>query len=115
MTALLRQEGRRVVLIFTDGVDRPLGGGRNVSLGAIKRVDHEDVMVYGLASSFGRGFGRRGGGRGIGQRGGQIENQPDPGLRRLAPASGGGYFELTSTRDLAATFARVADGSIVST
>jgi Ca-activated chloride channel homolog len=112
MTALLHQEGRRVVLVFTDGVDRPLTGGRNVSLGdAIKRAEHEDVMVYGigLASAFGRGSGRRGGGRGVGQRGGQVENKPDPGLRKLAMASGGGYFELTSTRDLASTFARVAD------
>ena len=32
MTALLRQEGRRVVLVFTDGVDRPINGGNNVSL-----------------------------------------------------------------------------------
>lgn len=117
MTALLHQEGRRVVLVFTDGVDRPLTGGRNVSLGdAIKRAEHEDVMVYGigLAGGFGRGFGRRGGagGRGMGgggQRGGQPDNKPDPGLRKLALASGGGYFELTSTRDLASTFARVAD------
>jgi Ca-activated chloride channel homolog len=115
MTALLRQEGRRVVLVFTDGVDRPMNGGHNVSLGdAIKRAEHEDVMVYGigLASAFGRGGGRRGGvgGGGGGQRRGQqIENQPDPGLRKLALASGGGYFELTSTRDLASTFARVAD------
>jgi len=113
MTALLRQEGRRVVLVFTDGVDRPLTGGRNVSLGdAIKRAEQEDVMVYGigLASSFGRG--RRGGGRGMGgggQRMAQPDNQPDPGLRKIALASGGGYFELTSTRDLASTFARVAD------
>ncbi len=118
MTALLHQEGRRVVLVFTDGVDRPLGGGgRNVSLGeAIKRAEQEDVMVYGigLASRFvGRGIGRRGGvgsgTGGAGQRGAQVENKPDPGLRKLALASGGGYFELTSTRDLASTFARVAD------
>jgi Ca-activated chloride channel family protein len=118
MTALLRQEGRRVVLVFTDGVDRPLTGGRNVSLGdAMKRAEHEDVMIYGigLASRFGgRASGRRGGvaARGMGgggQRGGQPDNKPDPGLRKLALASGGGYFELTSTRDLASTFARVAD------
>jgi Ca-activated chloride channel family protein len=118
MTALLRQEGRRVVLVFTDGVDRPLTGGRNVSLGdAMKRAEQEDVMIYGigLASRFGgRASGRRGGipGRGMGgggQRGGQPDNKPDPGLRKLALASGGGYFELTSTRDLASTFARVAD------
>ena len=50
------------------------------------------------------------GGGGGGQRGGpQVANQPDPGLRKLALSSGGGYFELTSTRDLASTFARVAD------
>ncbi len=117
MTALLRQEGRRVVLVFTDGVDRPMNGGHNVSLGdAIKRAEHEDVMVYGigLASAFGRGGGggRRGGvpmGGGGQRRGPQIENKPDPGLRKLALASGGGYFELTSTRDLSSTFARVAD------
>jgi Ca-activated chloride channel family protein len=115
MTALLRQEGRRVVLVFTDGVDRPMNGGHNVSLGdAIKRAEHEDVMVYGigLASAFGRGGGRRGGGGtggGSQRRGQQVENQPDPGLRKLALASGGGYFELTSTRDLSSTFARVAD------
>ena len=115
MTALLRQEGRRVVLVFTDGVDRPMNGGNNVSLGdAIKRAEHEDVMVYGigLASAFGRGGGRRGGvgtGGGGQRRGPPVESQPDPGLRKLALASGGGYFELTSTRDLASTFARVAD------
>jgi VWFA-related protein len=122
MTALLHQEGRRVVLVFTDGVDRPLGGsGRNVTFrDAVKRAEEEDVMVYGigLASGFGRGVGRGGGtaggfgGRRMGGGGGQRPAQadkPDPGLQKLAIASGGGYFELTSTRDLATTFARVAD------
>ena len=121
MTALLHQEGRRVVLVFTDGVDRPMSGsGRNVSFkDAVRRAEEEDVMVYGigLASGFGRGFGRGGGGAGgVGGRrmggGGQRQTQPDkpdPGLQKLAIASGGGYFELTSTRDLASTFARVAE------
>jgi hypothetical protein len=35
--------------------------------------------------------------------------QPDEGLPKIAAATGGGYFELTSPRDLASTFARVAD------
>jgi VWFA-related protein len=119
MTALLRQEGRRVVLVFTDGMDRPLNGNsRNVTLkDAIRRAEQEDVMVHGigLASRMpfgGRGYGRRGrGGSGMGgggQRPGETD-KPDPGLQKLALASGGGYFELTSTRDLASTFARVAD------
>jgi VWFA-related protein len=34
---------------------------------------------------------------------------PDPGLRVLAQASGGGYFELRNTDDLGTTFARVAE------
>ncbi len=36
------------------------------------------------------------------------ETKPDPDLRELTDEGGGGYFELRSTDDLAATFARVA-------
>lgn len=38
-----------------------------------------------------------------------AETRPDPGLRELVEAGGGGYFELDSTADLLSTFARVAD------
>jgi Ca-activated chloride channel family protein len=125
MTALLHVEGRRVVLVFTDGMDNPMNGsGNNLTLKAVtKRSDEEDVMVYaiGLASSMGfhpggygggggrgyGGYGGYGGGRG-GRRGG-VTDHPDPGLQALAAASGGGYFELTGTQELSATFARVAD------
>jgi Ca-activated chloride channel family protein len=120
MTALLHQEGRRVVLVFTDGMDSPLNGSaHNMSLkDVIKRAEREDVMVYaiGLVGStpFGGGFGRHGGFGGYGGMGGYgrgrgHEDKPDPGLEKVAVASGGGYFELTSTRDLSSTFARVAD------
>jgi VWFA-related protein len=120
MTALLHEQGRRVVLVFTDGMDQPLNGGsHNVTLKeVIKRAEQEDVMVYaiGLASSlpFGRGGGY-GRGRGYGGFGGyggsrgMVQDKPDPGLQTVAAASGGGYFELTATQKLAATFERVAD------
>src|SRR5436853_4352396 len=70
ITALLHQEGRRVILVFTDGIDRPMNGsGNNVSLrDAMRRAEQEDVMVYaiGLASEQfaggGRGLPRPGGG-----------------------------------------------------
>jgi len=119
MTALTRQEGRRVVLVFTDGADRP-GSDRstNISLGDLmERAREEDVMVYGVGLA-GRvatgGMGRRGGwGRyppppGGGSPSGRTQ-KPDAGLSKLAAESGGGYFELESTDDLGATFARVAD------
>jgi Ca-activated chloride channel family protein len=121
MTGLLRQEGRRVVLVFTDGADRP-GNDRatNISLGDLmKRAREEDVMVYGVGLA-GRmpmgGMGRRGGyggGRYPPPPGGWSSagrtQKPDEGLSKLAAESGGGYFELESTDDLGATFARVAD------
>jgi len=121
MTALTRQEGRRVVLVFTDGADRPgVDRATNVSLGDLmKRAREEDVMVYGVGLA-GRmpmgGMGRRsgyGGGRyppppGGGSPAGRTQ-MPDEGLSKLAAESGGGYFELDSTDDLGATFARVAD------
>ena len=60
----------------------------------------------GGGGGFGGGFG--GGRYGGGSRGGQPD-KPDEGLPKIAAATGGGYFELTSTDDLASTFTRVAD------
>jgi hypothetical protein len=37
------------------------------------------------------------------------QDKPDPGLAKIAASTGGGYFELTKTDDLASTFKRVAD------
>jgi len=127
---LLIEQGRRVILVFTDGVDTPMNfSNHNKSLkDVMKRAEENDVMVYaiglagqnGMPSPDGRDRARGGmnpgafgglGGRGLGgSRGGQLEmEKPDEGLPKIAAATGGGYFELTSPRDLASTFARVAN------
>lgn len=136
---LVIEPGRRVVLVFTDGVDKPLDFTRKgKSLKDVtRRAEEEGVMVYaiGLAGqngmpvpmSGGRGADPRGRGifgpgaaggpggmgpfGGLGPRGRQAValEGPDEGLPKIAAATGGGYFELQSPRDLAATFARVAD------
>jgi len=64
----------------------------------------------GARGGFGRGAFGRGGSRG-GSGGGRppVTDKPDEGLPKIAGATGGGYFELTSTNDLGATFAKVAD------
>ena len=143
ITDLLHQEGRRVVLVFTDGMDAPMNFSQsNSSLkDVMKRAEEENVMIYaiGLAGGgYGRGhggsggyggyggrrpgggggFGGFGGGRGGGHGGGygggyggrpMQADKPDDGLPKIAAATGGGYFELTSARELPTTFARVAN------
>jgi Ca-activated chloride channel family protein len=117
ITALQRQDGRRVTLVFTDGVDTPLNfSNNNVSLkDAMKRAQREDVMVYAIGLEGQVPFGNRraplAGGRGgfLGGRGAMISQKPDEGLSKIAAETGGGYFELTDANDLGSTFARVAD------
>ena len=100
------QSGRRVILLFTDGADNP-GNFKlnNMSFMDVqRRAQESDVMVYAIglesrdpSASVGGGFGAFGGSR------------PDPGLPAIAGETGGGYFELRNSADLAATFSRVAD------
>lgn len=113
MTALQHVEGRRVVLVFTDGRDasaRQVITLRDVTA----RAQAEDFMIYGIGMWSRGGYaGSRGpsgvgglGPRGRGRGGGEP---PDPGLKAIAEESGGGYFELLTTDNLGPTFARVAE------
>src|SRR5258708_11481945 len=74
ITALLHQQGRRVALVLTDGMDAPMNFSNNNSSlkDVMKRAEEENVMVYaiGLAGSGGGGSGRPTGGLGGGRPGG---------------------------------------------
>jgi Ca-activated chloride channel family protein len=87
-------EGRRVILVFTDGDDTSSRVGRGTVL---DRARADEVMVYaiGLESEFFDGVRT-------------VRSRPDGGLRRLAEETGGGYFELKKTSELGSTFSRVA-------
>jgi Ca-activated chloride channel family protein len=94
LDALKGIEGRRVILVFTDGDDT----ASRLGLGAvIDRARVDEVMVYaiGLESNYFNGQH-------------MVRTVPDRGLRRIADETGGGYFELKKTADLAPTFTRVA-------
>ena len=62
----------------------------------MSRARAEDVMVYAIGLQT----------RHL-EDGEMVHSTPDPGLRKLAAETGGGYFELTESEDLSSTFTRV--------
>jgi VWFA-related protein len=116
ITSLLHQDGRRVVLVFTDGIDHPMGGNNISFRDVAKNAEEQDVMVFavGLAGREGQPMGRRGGvsGGGFGTFGlPRQDDEPvvDKGLPRIAAMTGGGYYELRSPSNLGTAFKRIAD------
>ena len=87
-------EGRKVVLVFSDGDDTESRKNLN---DVLTKAREKEVMVYaiGLQAEFFNG-----------QR--TQRSRPSGVLRRLADETGGGYFELKKTAELAPTFTRVA-------
>jgi len=88
-------EGRKIVLVFTDGDDTASRRGMGDVLDKARATE---TMIYaiGLESEFPIAPGR------------MQRTRPDRGLRKLADETGGGYFELKKTTELAPTFTRVA-------
>ena len=89
-------EGRRVVLVFTDGADTSSKIGFRDTL---ERARNEEVMVYGIGLA----------GEEPGPGGRPTRTRPDRSLRRLAEETGGGYFELDHRDQLTTTFTRVSE------
>jgi Ca-activated chloride channel family protein len=94
ITQLEPIDGRKVVLVFTDGEDT----ASRISAGAAtERARALEVMVYsvGLENDYFNGNQR-------------VRTSPDRGLRRLSDETGGGFFNLKKKDELGSTFTRIA-------
>jgi Ca-activated chloride channel homolog len=87
-------DGRKVVLVFTDGEDT----ASRVDAGDVtERARVQEVMIYsiGMENEY---F--------VDQR--RVRTSPDRGLRRLSEETGGGFFMLKKKDELGPTFTRIA-------
>jgi Ca-activated chloride channel family protein len=87
-------DGRKVVLVFTDGADT---ASRLDSGDVTERSREDEVMVYsvGMENEYMNGNQR-------------VRTSPDRGLRRLSDETGGGFFMLKKKDELGPTFTRIA-------
>jgi VWFA-related protein len=109
---LRRQDGRKTMLLLSDGEDF---GSQVTFSRAIEAAQRADVSVYAIRISdpggpgfggggFGRGgFGRGGAGLGLGRRDGREV------LRDIAEQTGGRYFEVLEARGLANVYRQIEE------
>jgi len=87
-------EGRRVIVVLTDGEDNSSKVGQG---DVLNRAIADEVMIYGIGLESNYFNGMR-----------QVRTNPDKVVRRLAEETGGGYYLLKETVDLNSTFTRIA-------
>jgi VWFA-related protein len=122
-----KQQGRKALIVMSDGVDR---GSKKTLASAIEAAQRADTLVYSILFSdeeqqsggmgghggWGGGMGGMGGmGGGMGRHGGgyprQQESRPDGKkiLQRLSKETGGRYFEVSKKHPLDETFSQIQE------
>src|SRR6476620_11483712 len=95
MDQLTGVDGRKTILVFTDGDDN---SSKKSASSVLERARTEEVMIYsiGLENEYFNGQQK-------------VRSRPDGNLRRLSEETGGGFFLLKKKDDLGPTFTRVAE------
>ena len=125
-----KQQGRKALIILSDGVDR---GSKESLQNAVEAAQRADTVVYCILfadnhQGEGGGFGRSGGGGwpgggwpgggspgGGGRRGGgqRYPQEPRPDgkkiLERISKETGGGLYEVSKKQTVAQIYASIAD------
>jgi Ca-activated chloride channel family protein len=94
LNKLIAIEGRRVIVVLTDGEDTASKTGQG---DVLSRALADEVMIYGIGLESNYFNGMR-----------QVRTNPDRVVRKLAEETGGGYYLLKETADLNSTFTRIA-------
>jgi VWFA-related protein len=113
-----RQQGRKALVVLSDGVDR---GSKETLEKAIESAQRADTVVYSILfaddeprSDWG-GFGGRGGGGGMGRHGGghryPQESRPDGKkiLERISRETGGRLFEVSKKQSIEQIYEEVQE------
>lgn len=91
---LIDVDGRRVIVLLTDGEDTSSKKGQAEVL---DRARQEEVMIYGIGLESIYFNGAR-----------QVRTVPDKTLKRMAEETGGGFYRLAASPELNSVFARIA-------
>lgn len=98
------QEGRKAVILLTDGVDH----GSRVSIDtAIEQAQRADTLIYSIMFE-----GEEGGGGGFGGFGGIGMDQGADGykvLQKMSRETGGGFFEVSRKMGIDAIYKRIEE------